>query len=127
MKIDWAFLRLVLYCTLGVIGVVIVPLMLTSNPEVVRSVVASGVASLFHILVGYALIEIGFDKPNTTFLKIILGGTLVRMIVLVGVVFVLIRFYQYHTMSLMISFLMYYVLNLILEIHLLQKRVALRR
>jgi hypothetical protein len=127
VKIDWAFLRLVLYCTLGVIGVVIVPLMLTSNPEVVRSVVASGVASLFHILVGYALIEIGFDKPNTTFLKIILGGTLVRMIVLVGVVFVLIRFYQYHTMSLMISFLMYYVLNLILEIHLLQKRVALRR
>ena len=127
MKIDWAFLRLVLYCTLGVIGVVIVPLMLTSNPEVVRSVVASGVASLFHILVGYALIEIGFDKPNTTFLKIILGGTLVRMIVLVGVVFVLIRFYQYHTMSLIISFLMYYVLNLILEIHLLQKRVALRR
>ena len=127
MKIDWAFLRLVLYCTLGVIGVVIVPLMLTSNPEVVRSVVASGVASLFHILVGYALIEIGFDKPNTTFLKIILGGTLVRMILLVGVVFVLIRFYQYHTMSLMISFLMYYVLNLILEIHLLQKRVALRR
>jgi hypothetical protein len=127
VKIDWAFLRLVLYCTLGVIGVVIVPLMLTSNPEVVRSVVASGVASLFHILVGYALIEIGFDKPNTTFLKIILGGTLVRMIVLVGVVFVLIRFYQYHTMSLMISFLMYYVLNLILDSHLLQKRVALRR
>lgn len=127
MKIDWSFLRLVLYCTLGVIGLVIVPLMFTSEPEVVRSVVASGLASLFHILVGYALIEIGFDKPNTTFLKIILGGTLVRMFVLVGVVFVLIRFYQYHTMSLMISFLMYYVLNLILEIHLLQKRVALRR
>ncbi len=127
MKIDWVYLRLVLYCTLGVIGLVIVPLALFSEPEIVRSVVVSGAASLFHLLVGYAFIELGFDKPNTTFLKIILGGTLVRMLVLVGVVFVLIRVYQFHTMSLMISFLAYYVLNLILEIHLLQKKVALKR
>jgi hypothetical protein len=127
VKIDWVFLRLVLYCTLGVIGVVIVPLALFSEPEIVRSVVASGLASLFHLLVGYVLIEFGFDKSNTVFLKIILGGTLVRMIVLVGIVFILIRFYQFHTMSLMISFLAYYVLNLVLEIHLLQKKVALKR
>lgn len=127
MKIDWVFLRLVLYCTLGVIGVVIFPLVLYSEPEIVRSVVASGLASLFHLLVGYFLIEFGFDKSNTVFLKIILGGTLVRMIVLVGIVFILIRFYQFHTMSLMLSFLAYYVLNLVLEIHLLQKKVALKR
>ena len=121
------YLRLILYCALGVIGLVIVPLTLYSDPEIVRSVVASGLASLFHLLVGYALIEWGFDKSNTTFLKIILGGTLIRMIVLVGVVFILIRVYQFHTMSLMFSFLAYYVLNLVLEIHLLQKKVALKR
>lgn len=127
MKIDWAFLRLVLYCTLGVAGLVVLPMALLADHEVVRSVVASGAASLIHLLVGYTLIEVGFDKPNTTFLKIILGGTLLRMIVLVGIVFVLIRFYQFHTMSLMISFLMYYVLNLVLEIYILQKKVALKR
>ena len=127
MKIDWTFLRLVFYCALGVIGLVIIPLALLSRPEVVRSVVVSGAASLFHLLAGYALIEFGFDKSNTTFLKIILGGTLVRMVILVGIVFVLIRIYQFHTMSLMLSFLAYYVLNLILEIYLLQKKVALRR
>lgn len=127
MKIDWVFLRLVLYCALGVVGLVIVPLALFAGPEIVRSVVFSGAASLVHLLVGYVFIELGFDKPNTTFLKIILGGTLVRMLVLVGFVFILIRVYQFHTMSLMISFLAYYVLNLILEIHLLQKKVALKR
>ena len=121
------YLRLILYCALAVIGLVIVPLTLYSDPEIVRSVVASGLASLFHLLVGYALIEWGFDKSNTTFLKIILGGTLIRMIILVGVVFILIRIYQFHTMSLMFSFLAYYVLNLVLEIHLLQKKVALKR
>jgi hypothetical protein len=127
VKIDWAFLRLVLYCTLGVAGLVVLPMALLADHEVVRSVVASGAASLIHLLVGYTLIEVGFDKPNTTFLKIILGGTLLRMIVLVGIVFVLIRFYQFHAMSLMISFLMYYVLNLVLEIYILQKKVALKR
>jgi hypothetical protein len=121
------YLRLILYCTLGLTGLGVVPLAIYSDPEVVRSVVASGGASLFHLLVGYALIEWGFDKSNTTFLKIILGGTLVRMIVLVGFVFVLIRVYQFHTMSLMLSFLAYYVLNLVLEIYLLQKKVALKR
>ncbi|MBF8294506.1 MAG: hypothetical protein HW389_1051 [Bacteroidetes bacterium] len=127
MKIDWAFLRLVAYCVLGVVVLVVLPLSMYSSNEVVRSVVASGVTSLFHLLLGYLLIEFGFDKPSTTFLKIILGGTFVRMFLQVGVVFLLIRVYQFHTMSLMLSFLLFYVLNLALEIHFLQKKVALKR
>ena len=127
MKIDWAFLRLVTYCVLGVAILVVLPLSVYSSKEVVQSVVASGVASLIHLLLGYLLIEVGFDKPNTTFLKIILGGTFVRMFLMVGVVFLLVRVYQFHTMSLMLSFLLFYVLNLALEIHVLQKKVALKR
>ena len=127
MKIDWAFLRLVTYCVLGVAILVVLPLSVYSSKEVVQSVVASGVASLIHLLLGYLLIEVGFDKPSTTFLKIILGGAFVRMFLLVGVVFLLVRVYQFHTMSLMLSFLLFYVLNLALEIHVLQKKVALKR
>ncbi len=127
MKLDWAYLRLVFYIVLGVATFVVLPLTLFSRGEVVQSVIASGVASLFHLLVGYACIEFGFNKPNTTFLKIILGGTFIRMALLVGVVFVLVRFYQFHALSLMISFLLFYVLNLVLEIHVLQKKVALKR
>jgi len=127
VKIDWAFLRLVAYCVLGVVVLVVLPLSVYSSNEVVQSVVVSGVVSLFHLLLGYLFIEFGFDKPNTTFLKIILGGTFVRMFLLVGVVFLLVRVYQFHTMSLMLSFLMFYVLNLALEIHVLQKKVALKR
>jgi len=98
-----------------------------SSKEIVQSVVASGVASLLHLLLGYLCIEYGFEKSNTTFLKIILGGSLIRMLLLVGVVFVLVRVYQFHAASLMISFLMFYALNLVLEIHILQKKVALKR
>ena len=127
MKIDWAFLKLVAYCVAGVVVLVVLPLSLYSSEEIVQSVVASGLASLIHLLLGYACIEVGFERSNTTFLKIILGGTFVRMGLLVGVVFVLIRVYQFHAVSLMISFLLFFVLNLVLEIHLLQKKVSLKR
>ncbi len=120
-------MKLVFFCVLGVVVLVVLPLSVFSSKEIVQSVVASGLASLVHLLLGYLFIEFGFDKPNTTFLKIILGGTLVRMALLVGIVFVLVRFYQFHTMSLMLSFLSFFVLNLVLEIHLLQKKVALKR
>jgi L-asparagine transporter-like permease len=127
VKIDWAFLRLVAYCVLGVVLLVVLPLSVYSNTEILQSVVASGVVSFLHLLLGYACIEFGFEKSNTTFLKIILGGTFIRMVLLVGIVFVLIRVYRFDTSSLMISFLLFFVLNLVLEIHLLQKKVALKR
>ena len=127
MKVDWGFLKLVALVFLGVAILVVVPLSIYTNQELVRSVVAGGVASLFHLLLGYLFVEYGFDKSNTTFLKVILGGTLVRMFLLVGIVLLLVRVYQFQTVSLMVSLLLFYVLNLFLEIHLLQKKVALKR
>jgi len=127
VKIDWAFLRLVAYCAFGVVVLVVLPLSMYSNKEILQSVTAAAVASLVHLLLGYVCIEFGLEKSNTTFLKIILGGTFVRMALLVGIVFVLVRVYEFHAMPLMISFLLFFVLNLVLEIHLLQKKVALKR
>jgi hypothetical protein len=127
VKLDWAFLKLVALVFLGVAVLVIMPLSVYTNAQLVRSVVASGVASLIHLLLGYLFIEYGFDKSNTTFLKVILGGTLLRMFVLVGIVLLLVRVYQFQMMPLMISLLLFYGLNLLLEIHFLQKKVALKR
>lgn len=126
MKVDWFFLKLVAAVFAGVAILVVVPLAIYSNRELVRSVIAGGLASLLHLLLGYLFIEYGFDKTNTTFLKVILGGTLVRMFLLVGIVVLLVRVYQFQTISLMVSLLLFYVLNLYLEIHLLQKKVALK-
>jgi hypothetical protein len=126
VNVDWAFLKLVTLVFVGVAVLVVAPLAVYTNHDIVRSVVAGGFASLFHLLLGYLFIEYGFEKSNTTFLKVILGGTLVRMFLLVGIVLVLVRVYQFQTISLMISLLLFYVLNLFLEIHLLQKKVALK-
>jgi hypothetical protein len=127
LKLDRGFLKLIAIVFLGVAVLVVVPLSIYTNRELVRSVIAAGLASLFHLLLGYLFIEYGFEKSNTTFLKVILGGTLVRMFLLVGIVLLLVRVYQFQTVSLMVSLLLFYVLNLFLEIHLLQKKVALKR
>ncbi len=126
MKIDWGFMRLVLYCAIGVAAIIAYPLSSITSREVVQSVIAGGLASLLHLLLGYAAIEVGFEKPNTTFLKIILGGTVIRLLLLVGIVLLLVKVYGFHTLSLMISLLFFYVMNLALEIHLLQKKVSLK-
>jgi hypothetical protein len=127
VKVDWDFLKLVGLVFLGVAILVVVPLSIYTDREIVRSVVAGGLASLFHLLLGYLFIEYGFDKSNTTFLKVILGGTLARMFLLVGIVLLLVRVYQFQPVSLMVSLLLFYVLNLFLEIRLLQKKVALKK
>lgn len=126
MKIDWAFLKLVFFCYAGALILVVLPFFLLASREIAQSVFASSILSLVHLLAGYVIIEFGFDKPNTIFLKIILGGTALRLLVVVATVFVLIRAFQFHTMSLMLSMLLYYVLNLVLEVHILQKKVELK-
>ena len=127
MKIDWGFLKFVAVCYVGVGLVIVLPLALYANPEIARSALSSGLASLFHLLLGYVFIEYGFDKSNTTFLKVILGGTLLRMFLLVALVLVLVRVFEFQTTSLILSLLFYYVLNLGIEINFLQKKVALKR
>jgi len=126
VKIDWAFLKLVLLCYVGAVVLVVVPLFMFTDKDVAQSVCASSVLSFAHLLAGYIIIEFGFDKPNTLFLKVILGGTALRLLLLVATVFILIRAFQFHTLSLMLSMLFYYVMNLVLEVHILQKKVALK-
>lgn len=126
MKIDWAFLRIVFFCIAGTGLIAAYPLSIYGLEEITKSVIASGMASFFHLMLGYVAIELGFDKSNTTFLKIVLGGTVFRMLMLVGVVFLLINVYHFHSLSLMISLLAFYGINLILEIYFLHKKVSLK-
>jgi hypothetical protein len=124
VKIDWSFLRLVLYCFLGAAVLTIYPISEFATAEVVRSVIAGGIMSLINLLLGYLAIEISFDRSHTTFLKYVLGGMVGRLMLMWGVLLILIRFYGFHSASLMLSLLFFYVLNLVLEIFYLQKRVS---
>lgn len=127
MKIDWAFLKIVALSWGGVVVLAVYPMSVYATGPVVDGFVAGGLMSLAHLLLGYAFIELGFEKSNTSFLKIVLGGSVVRLLLLVGGVFLLVRVYGFDSLWLMLSLLLFYSLNLALEIYLLQKKVSLKR
>lgn len=125
MRVDWFFLRFVGFYTVA-IAALLYPVSRLVDEEAFRSIVAAGVMSLLHVLFGYIIVETGFEKKSTTFLKIVLGGMIVRLFLMAGVVLVLLKVYHYDAFSLMFSLLLYYVINLVLEIYLLQKKVSVK-
>jgi hypothetical protein len=127
MKIDWSFLRLVVLCFAGAAVLTYYPISEFATAEVLHGIIAGGVMSLINLLLGYVAIEISYERSHTTFLKYVLGGMVVRLMLMWGVLLLLIRVYNFHSASLMLSLLFFYVLNLVLEIFYLQKRVSSKK
>ena len=124
MKIDWSFLKIVAV-SYGLSA------LLTYYPEsevatapITRSVVAGCVMSLLNLLAGYVAVEHSFERSHTTFLKIVLGGMVARLLLMWLALVVLLRWFDFHSASLMLTLLFLYVLNLTLEIYFLQKKVS---
>ena len=111
---------------IGLTGITVYLVSAYGESEQLRSVAAGCVMSAVNFLLGFLAIEFAFGKSHTTFLKVILGGMGVRLLAMTGVVLVLIKIQHYDTLSLMLSLLGYYALNLGLEISFLQKKVSLK-
>ena len=126
MKIDKTFLKVVL-AVFGIIALLSwYPLSAYGTPEVIKSVVAAAVLSVLHLMSGYWAIEYSFEKPPTTFLKIVLGSMGIRLVVMSGIFVVLIKVYEMQVLPLMVALLFFYGVNLGLEIYFLQKKVKLK-
>jgi hypothetical protein len=127
MKIDWSFLRLVVLCFAGAAVLTYYPISEFATAEVLHGIIAGGVMSLINLLLGYVAIEISYERSHTTFLKYVLGGMVGRLMLMWGTLLVLIGFYHFHSASLMLSLLFFYIMNLVLEIFYLQKRVSSKK
>jgi hypothetical protein len=127
MKVDWSFLRLVIFCFAGAAGLIYYPISEFATAEVVQGIIAGGIMSFINLLLGYAAIEFSYERSHTTFLKYVLGGMVIRLMLMWGVLLVLIKLYYFHSAALMLSLLFFYILNLVLEIFYLQKRVTSKK
>lgn len=79
MKHDVAFPRRILLTVL-VVGVLSVyPLAVYANREMIYGIIAGCAVSVVNVLAGYLSIEYAFDRSNTAFLRIILGGMGIRL------------------------------------------------
>lgn len=103
------------------------PLYKAGDRQVTAGFITGCLISLVNVTAGYLLIEYGIEKPNATFLKIILGGMVARLIVTPALVVVLVRVFGFHLVSLTISLFLSYFLFLVFEILFLNKRLALKK
>ncbi len=127
IKIDWRFVKWVIVSFTAVAILTYYPISEFSTPTIVRSIIAGGIMSFINIILGYIAIEIGFDKSHTTFLKIILGGMLIRLLLMWSILLILIKQFEFHAASLMLSLLFFYIMTLVLEILYLQKRISVKQ
>ncbi len=127
MKADWRFLRLVAYLYAGTSVIGYAGLSRYGSHGVLRSAIAADIMSLVHLLLGYCAVEYSFGKSNITFLKIVLGGIGLRLFLMASLVLILLRYYAFDPLSLTLSLLIFYVLNLVLEIYLLENRVTVKK
>ena len=126
MNIDRSFLKIVAVCYGLSAFLTYYPISEFATGPITRSVIAGGVMSLLNLLAGYTAIEFSFNKSHTTFLKFVLGGMVVRLMLMWLALMVLLMGFEYHSASLMLTLMFLYMLNLVLEIYYLQKKVSFK-
>lgn len=106
--------------TMGVVA--LYPLLMSGSGEVVGAVLVGVGLSTVNVLAGYLSLSYGFDRGDSTFLKVVLGGMGIRMVAMLGLLVLLIKFAGLPVVPLLIALLSSYVVYLILEIRYIQKR-----
>lgn len=126
MKIDTKFPRQIVLTLAGVSVLAAYPLIRYGSPEVLLAAGAGAALSTLNVLLGFFAIEYAYDKSYTVFLKTVLGGMGIRMVVLLGALAALIMFGRLHAVALTVSLFGFYLVYLILEILFIQKKVLVR-
>jgi hypothetical protein len=127
MKHDVAFPRRILLTVL-VVGVLSVyPLAVYANREMIYGIIAGCAVSVVNVLAGYLSIEYAFDRSNTAFLRIILGGMGIRLLVVAAAIVLLLKVFHMDIYGLVFSFFFFYIVFAVLEILFLNRKISLRK
>jgi hypothetical protein len=126
LKIDGGFLGRIAV-VVAVVGLLLAyPLAAYGSREIVIATVAGAVLSTINVLLGYLAIEYSFQKSYSTFLKAVLGGMGVRMLMILGAMLFLILQYSVNAVALTVSMFGFTVIYLVLEVLFIQKKVVVR-
>ena len=123
MKVDGFPVQVVITLVAG-LAIAAVPLSILGSKHIVIALITGAVLSTANALAGYWAIEYAFDKSFNTLLAAVLGGMGIRIGFLLGSLVVLIKYFEFHTVSLVVSMLSFYVVYLVLEVLYIQKKVS---
>ena len=102
------------------------PLAAFASGEVRTAVAAGAALSTINVMLGYAAIRYSFDRSHTTFLKAVLGGMGVRLLVMLGAFTALIMVFGMQAVALTVSLLAFYAVFMVLEIMFIQQRMTVK-
>ena len=123
MKVDRSFFKQILFA-LGAVSVLAAyPLLSFGSREVIVAAVIGAVLSTINVLLGYLAVEYSFGKSYSTFLRTVLGGMGLRMLLLLGTLVVLVKVFGFHAVALTVSLLGFYMVYLALEVVFIQRKV----
>jgi hypothetical protein len=105
-------------------ALVVLTVMNANTTEIITAFFAGAVMSALNVLVGFLAIEFTFEKSHTAFLQAVLGGMGIRLMAMLGVLVLLIKYVGLHAPALVVSVLFFYVIYLILEILYIQNKVS---
>ena len=100
------------------------PLAVYASGDIIVSMATGAGLSTVNALLGYLTIEYAFERPYTVFLRAVLGGMGLRMLLLLGGVILLIMVAHLHAIALTVSLFFFYAVFLILEVLFLQRKAA---
>ncbi len=126
LRIDGGFLRRIAL-VIVVVGLLLAyPLATYASRDTIVATVAGAILSTVNVLLGYLAIEYSFQKSYSTFLKAVLGGMGVRMLLILGAMVFLILQYRVNAVALTFSMFGFTVIYLALEVLYIQKKVVVR-
>lgn len=126
MKFEGRFPRQILVTLAVGCALAAYPLWKFGSVEIVEAFVAGALLSTLNVLAGYLAIEYSFDKSHSTFLKAMLGGMGIRMVVMLGALVVLIKALGMHAVALTTSLFSFYIVYLVLEVLFIQRKVLIK-
>ena len=102
------------------------PLAVYATPDIRIAVAAGAVLSTVNVLLGYAAIQYAFHRSHTTFLKAVLGGMGLRMVLMLAALAGLIMLAGLPAVALTVSLMAFYAVFLVLELLFIQRKVTLK-
>ncbi len=123
MKVDRFPVQVAITFVAG-LAIAAIPLSMLGSKDMIVAFVTGTVLSTLNVLAGFWAIEYAFDKSFNTLLAAVLGGMGIRIGLLLGSLVLLIKYFEFHTVALVVSMLSFYVVYLVLEVLYIQKKIS---
>jgi Ca2+/H+ antiporter len=121
-NIDWSFPKWIFGALAAIGAASAYPILRYGSEGTARAAIMGAVLSTVNVLVGYAAIEYSFRRSTTIFLKYVLGGMAVRMMLMSLVIVLLIKVWEVDVAPLVWSMGLFYVVYLTLEVLFIQRK-----